>query len=74
MGRRLRRRFGADILDELAKARILALPHRTVQTHRLPAHVEHAAGLLDGDAGGLRKFLNRRFPAEFVQQFLGSCP
>src|SRR5689334_12545466 len=39
------------VLEELAKARILTVTHRPVETHRMAADVEHATDFLDRKAG-----------------------
>src|SRR2546429_7343065 len=52
--RRLHRRLGRIVLDEVAEIAVLALADRPVQADRVAADLQHPPRLLDADVGGLR--------------------
>ncbi len=62
------------IFDQLAEAVIFAFPDRSVKAHRMPADIQHAAGLLQADPGGVGGLLGGRFAAHFLHEIFGGVP
>src|SRR5262249_46878318 len=68
LGRRLHRRLGRVVLDEVAEVAVLALAHRPVLADRVPVDLQDSPRLLDRDARRLGRLLGRRLPAPLLYE------